>query len=570
MIKEVVISEYECDFIKDDGTVWTDTWVGTGAKVAQYNGNHQFVEGRGGLYNTILRKENGDVYVNIPQTQNLRFLQKDSAGTAFRAKAVECYMQTYFAVRDDGSIWSMGYNSYKWFGTNTGLILNEWNKIPGQPPVKFKSVYKGVQLIALTEDGAVYTLPDGSATWTKKSLPGPVRKMAVSAGNGFYVALINGAPYGWGQSRYLTGVTGNIVSYESLAEGWGLGGTIIDIAANHNTIHYITDNGELWGFGDNAQGEVGVGWEIVNRRELYKGTQYVWNWIDATQPSYQGVAFVPKPVRIKPDKLFSRVWGGGTYAFYKYARDRDGNLYRWGRNKSVVLGETAISNESAYPNALDLLSPTQFDPFAYFIPVTSLNVFVPGSVSAGNDIVASEDSVTLTGNAAPAGSPGFPYKIVTYQWTKLSGGSCVIESPGAATTRVTSLMTGVYVFELKVTDNNGATMTDTVMVTVQITNKPPVVSAGPDLILIGKSTTLAASATDSDGKIVSVSWKKISGPQGDILSNPDGFATGVTFTNQGTYSYQVVAADDKGSTAMDTITVTVVFRGENDIVIIGK
>ncbi len=84
---------------------------------------------------------------------------------------------------------------------------------------------------------------------------------------------------------------------------------------------------------------------------------------------------------------------------------------------------------------------------------------------AGTDqaITLPTNSVTLNGTTSsdPDGT------ISTYAWTKLSGPSSgTIASASSATTAVNSLVQGVYSFQLKVTDNSGATALDTVAVTV--------------------------------------------------------------------------------------------------------
>ena len=50
----------------------------------------------------------------------------------------------------------------------------------------------------------------------------------------------------------------------------------------------------------------------------------------------------------------------------------------------------------------------------------------------------------------------------------------------SASTTVTGLTQGVYQFQLKVTDNNGATDIDTIQVTVNAANIPPTANAGAD------------------------------------------------------------------------------------------
>jgi hypothetical protein len=567
-MKNIILSEYKSLFIKDDGTAWANGWItGTGSKVVPYLGGHKFITGQGGLYNILLLKDNGDVYVNNPNNQTLTFLQYDSSNIPFKAKGVECQMRTYIAIRDDGTIWAQGYNSPKWFGTNTSLLLNKWTKLPGQSDIKFKSVIKGVQLMALAEDGTVYMLADGSSSWTKKDLPGKVERIFAST-NGSYIVLINGLPFGWGQRRYLTGTIGAISTYEALSNAWNLDGrTITDIGINDNAVHFITSDNKLYGFGDNAQGEVGVGWELVNRKEIYKGTQYIWNWINATQPNYQSIAFISKPVQIAPDIKFKRIFAGGTYSFYRYAEDIDDNLYSWGRNKAVVLGNgVAISNESIYPNALDVLTPTLVDPFSYTIPLPQ--EFILGSVSAGLDQTINKSSATLIGSATPAHSKTFTYTIIDYKWSQISGPSCIIENENSSSTKIIGMTNGTYVFELKVTDNNTATMTDTVSVVVEIINNPPIVNVKDNQIVIGNCTTLIGEAKDSDGNITSTTWSKLSGSEGDKILDPSSLVTEVRFSLPGTYIYRLSATDNNGETSYADITINVIFKKPEETIII--
>ena len=89
----------------------------------------------------------------------------------------------------------------------------------------------------------------------------------------------------------------------------------------------------------------------------------------------------------------------------------------------------------------------------------------PPVANAGKDttIALPANSAILNGSTstAPSGS------ITSYAWVQVSGPlSSVISSSGSATTNVNSLAAGVYTFQLTVTDNLGATSTDTVQVTV--------------------------------------------------------------------------------------------------------
>ncbi len=92
------------------------------------------------------------------------------------------------------------------------------------------------------------------------------------------------------------------------------------------------------------------------------------------------------------------------------------------------------------------------------------------NAGANQTITLPVSSVTLNGSGADADGT-----ISSYQWTKTSGTNGTITSPNSATTTVTGLTEGQYTFQLKVTDNKGATATASVTVTV----KPAAVVTNP-------------------------------------------------------------------------------------------
>jgi hypothetical protein len=100
------------------------------------------------------------------------------------------------------------------------------------------------------------------------------------------------------------------------------------------------------------------------------------------------------------------------------------------------------------------------------ITVTLANI--PPVANAGSDqtITLPTSSVTLSGSGTDTDGT-----IVSYSWSIVSG-SGTITSATSATTTVTGLVAGTYVFRLTVTDNQGATGTDDMQVTVNTPNPP--------------------------------------------------------------------------------------------------
>lgn len=98
--------------------------------------------------------------------------------------------------------------------------------------------------------------------------------------------------------------------------------------------------------------------------------------------------------------------------------------------------------------------------------------------AAGADqaIVLPTSSVTVNGS----GSSDPDGTITNYLWTKLTGpATYTITSPASVSTTITGLVLGIYTFRLQVTDNDGASDTDTLQVSV--TSVPSTIRFFPDI-----------------------------------------------------------------------------------------
>ncbi len=184
----------------------------------------------------------------------------------------------------------------------------------------------------------------------------------------------------------------------------------------------------------------------------------------------------------------------------------------------------------------------------------------PPVANAGSPQTITLPTSSVTLNGSGNGTNGA--NISSYAWTKTSGpASGTITSPGSASTTVTGLTQGTYVFTLTVTDNNGLTATSTVAITVNpVPNQSPVANAGSNIniTLPTNSTTLNGSASsDPDGTITTYAWTKTSGPATYNIVTPGGVSTVLNNLVQGTYVFKLQVTDNGGATASSTVTVTV-------------
>ena len=178
---------------------------------------------------------------------------------------------------------------------------------------------------------------------------------------------------------------------------------------------------------------------------------------------------------------------------------------------------------------------------------------------AGSDktITLPTNSITINGSATDADGT-----ISSYTWTKTYGGSLTMSGTTSKDLQLSNLQQGAYIFVLTVKDNNGATDTDAMKVTVKegstTTNKLPVANAGSDktLTLPTSSVTIYGSATDADGSISAYSWKKTSG--GTVsMSGTTSKTLKLSNLAAGSYTFELTAKDNQGATDKDVMTVTV-------------
>ena len=200
-------------------------------------------------------------------------------------------------------------------------------------------------------------------------------------------------------------------------------------------------------------------------------------------------------------------------------------------------GATAVSNVQVTVNAAANSAPT-------------------ANAGADQTITLPISTVSLSGSGTDTDGT-----ISAYSWTKISGpASVTITNANSASTTVSTLVQGVYVFQLKVTDNNGATAVSNVQITVNIApNIPPTADAGADqtITLPTSTVSLSGSGKDTDGSISSYSWTKISGPASGTITNANSASTTVTTLVQGVYVFQLKVTDNGASTAVSNVQITV-------------
>jgi hypothetical protein len=199
------------------------------------------------------------------------------------------------------------------------------------------------------------------------------------------------------------------------------------------------------------------------------------------------------------------------------------------------------------------------------VTVTVNAINASPSANAGSDqVVAEQIGVSLSGSGSDTDG-----SIATYAWTQTGGVGVTLVNPDSADAGFTApavLATAgpqLLFFELTVTDNEGATATDTVMVTINAVNAIPTVDAGLDQSIDEQTgVSLNGSAADGDGSIATYAWAQTGGP-GVTLTGAGlataGFTAPIVLVGDGPQllTFELTVTDNEGATATDSIDVTV-------------
>ncbi|HTF86663.1 MAG TPA: hypothetical protein VL987_18915 [Cellvibrio sp.] len=166
-----------------------------------------------------------------------------------------------------------------------------------------------------------------------------------------------------------------------------------------------------------------------------------------------------------------------------------------------------------------------------------------------------------------AGGTDSDGRITGYQWTQLTGTKVSLTAIDldAAHFSFVAPSTGAedsttLEFRLQVTDNDGATATDTVVFTINRVNKAPIVNAGTDQTVIGLSeVNLVGTASDDSGKIESYLWTQTAGETVSLTGADSATASFVApSTNEElTLEFALTVTDPDGATTTDVVAIVV-------------
>jgi chitinase len=186
----------------------------------------------------------------------------------------------------------------------------------------------------------------------------------------------------------------------------------------------------------------------------------------------------------------------------------------------------------------------------------------PPTANAGADFNSNEGaSGSLMGSGSDTDG-----SISSYLWRQTAGPAVALSAANTARASFTAAQVSADTtlsFQLTVTDNQGSSASDVVVVTVKnVTagNTAPLAQAGADrTVTEGATVSLAGSGTDTDGTIASYRWTQTAGTA--VTLNAANTATSSFTAPQVSLntarSFRLTVTDNQGASASDEVTITV-------------
>lgn len=364
-MNKVLTGEYLSCFI-DRGDIYYHDWKGyTTPILTKLNttdkGNPigSIVAGHGGQYSCVAIDVQGKPYILQLNQDTVDCIEVAFTG----ATDIIAIFDMYIAIREE-KVWVFG-NDY--LNINGGKYITSPIQLGGSAKIKALSAGmttgKGdCEVCGLATDGTVWKWRRGSATPVQVTFPGNKAKAITHVNtSAFVVYTTNDDIYAWGLRAYYVGLPWDANTPRSIKKQYTDAGAVFplkQVIGNYNTLHVIDANGNMFGQGENINGEVGNGYTYDWVKNPKKLTPYNAPW---TFTEYQPVVRIADPGH---GAKWSEIFASNSIAFYLFAKDTAGNLFSWGRNKALVLGNgitLPAFGTNAYdklPNALDMGAPS--------------------------------------------------------------------------------------------------------------------------------------------------------------------------------------------------------------------
>ncbi|MCB8977236.1 MAG: PKD domain-containing protein [Ardenticatenaceae bacterium] len=320
-----------------------------------------------------------------------------------------------------------------------------------------------------------------------------------------------------------------------------------------------------WDFGDGGFGYFGSpAFNTFTSEGTYLVTVTVYDGRGGSGSASMVIEVGPEPPNQPPIAVAAVNVSSGPVPFNPFfnsfsSSDPDGSIVSWlwdfGDDTTSIVPHPAIKVYEVPGTYTVTLTVTDNDG-----ATDSDSLVVTATGTAGNQPPTAVLGVFDTTGPAPftpsfssSGSSDVDGFIVSYLWDFGDGTTSTLPNPGFGKTYT---VPGTYLVTLTVTDDDGATGSDSVTITVtgSSTNQPPTAviaatpTSGPSPLTVNFNSS---GSSDVDGSIVSYAWNFGDG-RTSTQPNPR-----VRYNANGVYTVTLIVTDDDGATDMATVVITV-------------
>ena len=265
-IVQVGAGEYLTTYRTHDGELFLTCWRNNRYQISKLAVNN-IIDVDGAQYTNIALDSNGSVYIigihrnGVPYAKAVKL---DENGNAFTGNIkVYGWFQAYLTLKREG-IFIWGEDILK---LNAGLIIEAPKALQMPEGKKIKKLVALTMgeptLMALATDGSVWKYIKGKIKPERIKLPAPARDIA-GVGAACFVVETSTDLLAWGYLGSYLGVEDLGNTPRSIKRNWTAAGCVFpskELVGNYNTLHIIDANSNMFGAGENVQGEIGNGKE---------------------------------------------------------------------------------------------------------------------------------------------------------------------------------------------------------------------------------------------------------------------------------------------------------------------
>ncbi|MBF0621606.1 MAG: peptidylprolyl isomerase [Magnetococcales bacterium] len=347
-----------------------------------------------------------------------------------QAKASAAGLLHSLLLKEDGSVWVWGNNGIGQLGLGSDENIYQPTRLWSLSDI---AAIDAGDYFSAALDSAGYVWSWGHNQYgqlglgsdvSKKLTPSKISTLsgvqAISVGSNYMLALKqDGTVWGWGRNDQ--GQLGQDPGISSIIRApvqiAGLPDTVVAISAGNNHAMAMTSSGALWVWGDNYNGQLGIGnntdtfipitvstlsqvvaisastgSSVVLRQD---GTLWSWGQNNYGQLGLGHKTKTNTPAQISTLTGISKISAGG---YHFIAQTNQGELYSWGGNNSGQLGNTTTTNLSEPAPVVNPIDTEEiFSLTTAVVPGSSIPVTTTATLSAGPHSLAVSDDGDLWG-----------------------------------------------------------------------------------------------------------------------------------------------------------------------------